>query len=201
MPSRPPRAVAARPTANAASGLGVSSLAFVALGANLVEPVAQVRAAGAALAELPGSRLLRLSSLYRTAPVGLRGQPDFINAVAALETVLEPQQLLDALFVVERRFGRRREFHHAPRTLDLDLLLYDECEIDSQQLSLPHPRLHLRAFVLVPLLEIEPLCRIPGRGSAAAWLPAVSQQRIERLAGKDGRANATSASVPGPDRP
>ena len=98
-------------------------LAFVALGANLAEPVAQVRAAGVALAELPGSHLLRLSSLYRTAPVGLRGQPDFINAVAALETVLEPQQLLDALFVVERRFGRRREFHHAPRTLDLDLLL------------------------------------------------------------------------------
>jgi 2-amino-4-hydroxy-6-hydroxymethyldihydropteridine diphosphokinase len=156
-------------------------LAFVALGANLAEPVAQVRAAGVALAELPGSHLLRLSSLYRTAPVGIRGQPDFINAVAALETVLEPQQLLDALFVVERRFGRRREFHHAPRTLDLDLLLYDECEIDSPQLSLPHPRLHLRAFVIAPLLEIEPLCRIPGRGSAAAWLPAVSQQRIEKL--------------------
>lgn len=157
------------------------NLAFVALGANLDDPVAQVRAAGAALANVPDSRLLRLSSLYRTAPVGIRGQPDFINAVAALATRLPPPQLLDALFAVERRFGRRREFYQAPRTLDLDLLLYDELVVDSLPLSVPHPRMHLRAFVLTPLLEIAPLCRIPGRGSAAAWLPAVSLQRVEKL--------------------
>jgi 2-amino-4-hydroxy-6-hydroxymethyldihydropteridine diphosphokinase len=160
---------------------GVSHLAFVALGANLADPRAQLRAAAAALADLPESRLLQISSLYRTAPVGIRGQPDFINAVAAIETVLDPQQLLEVLFVVERRFGRRREFHHAPRTLDLDLLLYDQRVVDSPQLSVPHPRMHLRAFVLAPLLEIAPLCRIPGRGTAAAWLPAVSRQTIERL--------------------
>jgi 2-amino-4-hydroxy-6-hydroxymethyldihydropteridine diphosphokinase len=130
----------------------------------------------------PDSRLLRLSSLYRTAPVGIRGQPDFINAVAALATRLPPPQLLDALFAVERRFGRRREFYQAPRTLDLDLLLYDELVVDSLPLSVPHPRMHLRAFVLAPLLEIAPHCRIPGRGSAVAWLPAVSMQRIEKLA-------------------
>jgi 2-amino-4-hydroxy-6-hydroxymethyldihydropteridine diphosphokinase len=158
------------------------NLAFVALGANLDDPVAQVRAAGAALANVPDSRLLRLSSLYRTAPVGIRGQPDFINAVAALATRLPPPQLLDALFAVERRFGRRREFYQAPRTLDLDLLLYDELVVDSLPLSVPHPRMHLRAFVLAPLLEIAPHCRIPGRGSAVAWLPAVSMQRIEKLA-------------------
>ena len=158
------------------------NLAFVALGANLDDPVAQVRAAGAALANVPESRLLRLSSLYRTAPVGIRGQPDFINAVAALATRLPPPQLLDALFAVERRFGRRREFYQAPRTLDLDLLLYDELVVDSLPLSEPHPRMHLRAFVLAPLLEIAPHCRIPGRGSAVAWLPAVSMQRIEKLA-------------------
>lgn len=158
------------------------NLAFVALGANLDDPVAQVRAAGAALANVPESRLLRLSSLYRTAPVGIRGQPDFINAVAALATRLPPPQLLDALFAVERRFGRRREFYQAPRTLDLDLLLYDELVVDSLPLSVPHPRMHLRAFVLAPLLEIAPHCRIPGRGSAVAWLPAVSMQRIEKLA-------------------
>ena len=156
-------------------------LAYVALGANLADPVAQVRAAGATLADLPDSRLLCLSSLYRTAPVGIRGQPDFINAVAALETRLEPEPLLDALFAVERRFGRHREFRHAPRTLDLDLLLYDQYVVDSQRLSLPHPRMHLRAFVIAPLLEIAPLCRIPGRGVAAAWLPAVSRQAIEKL--------------------
>ncbi|SBT09798.1 2-amino-4-hydroxy-6-hydroxymethyldihyropteridine pyrophosphokinase [Candidatus Accumulibacter aalborgensis] len=162
---------------------GASHLAFVALGANLVDPVAQVRAAGAALASVPESSLLCISSMYRTAPVGIRGQPDFINAVAALTTALAAEKLLDALFAVERRFGRRREFRHAPRTLDLDLLLYDQLVVDSPRLSLPHPRMHLRAFVVAPLLEIAPQCRIPGRGSAAAWLPAVSMQRIERLTG------------------
>ena len=156
-------------------------LAYVALGANLDDPVAQLRAALQALTGLPQSRLLRASSLYRTAPVGIHGQPDFINAVAAFDTTFTPQAMLAALFAVEEQFGRRRDFHHAPRTLDLDLLLYDEQVIDSPQLRLPHPRMHLRAFVLAPLLEIAPDCRIPGRGLAAAWLPAVSMQRIERL--------------------
>jgi 2-amino-4-hydroxy-6-hydroxymethyldihydropteridine diphosphokinase len=157
------------------------ALAFVALGANLDDPVAQVRAAGKALADLPQSKLLRVSSLYRTTPVGIHGQPDFINAVAALETTLSAHDLLAALFAVEAHFGRRRDFHHAPRTLDLDLLLFDDQTMVSEQLSLPHPRMHLRAFVLAPLLEIAPDCRIPGRGSAAAWLAAASMQHIERL--------------------
>ncbi len=156
-------------------------LAYVALGANLADPVEQVRAALVALTQLPESRLLRASSLYRTAPVGIHGQPDFINAVAALETTLSPQALLSALFAVEAQFGRRRDFHHAPRTLDLDLLLFDEQVINSPQLQLPHPRMHLRAFVMAPLVEIAPDCRIPGRGTAAAWLPAVSMQHIEKL--------------------
>jgi 2-amino-4-hydroxy-6-hydroxymethyldihydropteridine diphosphokinase len=156
-------------------------LAYVALGANLADPVAQVSAALAALTRLPQTRLLRASSLYRTAPVGIHHQPDFINAVAAVETTLSPAALLSALFAVEAKFGRRRDFHHAPRTLDLDLLLYDEQVIDSPQLRLPHPRMHLRAFVIAPLLEIAPDCRIPGRGLATAWLPAVSGQQIERL--------------------
>lgn len=156
-------------------------LAFIALGANLTHPVEHVRAAGEALASLRESRRLRMSSLYRTAPIGIRDQPDFINAVAMLQTRLTAPQLLDALFAVEHAFGRRRDFHHAPRTLDLDLLLYDDLIVDSPRLLLPHPRMHLRAFVLVPLLEIAPDCRIPGRGSAAAWLPAVSRHRIERL--------------------
>ena len=159
------------------------ALAFVALGANLDDPVAQVRAAGEALAELPQSKLLRISSLYRTTPVGIHCQPDFINAVAALETQLAPHELLAALFAVEAHFGRRRDFHHAPRTLDLDLLLFDDQTIVSEQLRLPHPRMHLRAFVLAPLLEIAPDCLIPGRGSAAAWLAAVSMQHIERIEG------------------
>lgn len=160
-------------------------LAFVALGANLDDPVAQVQAAFEALRHLPASRLMRASSLYRTAPVGIHGQPDFINAVALLETGLEAEALLDALLATEAAFGRRRDFHHAPRTLDLDLLLFDDVLIDTARLSLPHPRMHLRAFVMAPLAEIAPDCRIPGRGSVAAWLPAVRTQRIERLESRD----------------
>jgi 2-amino-4-hydroxy-6-hydroxymethyldihydropteridine diphosphokinase len=156
-------------------------LAYVALGANLADPALQVRSALAALSRLPQSRLLHASSLYRTAPVGIAHQPDFINAVAALETTLAAPELLTALLAIEEAFGRRRDFHHAPRTLDLDLLLYDDAVIDSPRLCLPHPRMHLRAFVIAPLLEIAPDCRIPGRGLAAAWLPAVSGQAIERL--------------------
>ena len=156
-------------------------LAYVALGANLADPVAQIGAALEALAGLPQSQLLRASSLYRTAPLGIHGQPDFINAVAALETALSPQELLSAMFDVEAKFGRRRDYHHAPRTLDLDLLLYQDKTINSPQLQVPHPRMHLRAFVLAPLAEIAPGCRIPGRGCVAAWLPAVSMQAIGKL--------------------
>ena len=156
-------------------------LAYVALGANLDDPVASLLAAMKALEKLPDSRLLRVSSLYRTAPVGVAGQPDYINAVAALDTALTPPAMLAALFEIENDFGRRRDYRNAPRTLDLDLLLYDQEVIDSPGLVLPHPRMHLRAFVLAPLVEIAPDCRIPGRDSAAAWLPAVSMQAIERL--------------------
>lgn len=157
------------------------SLAYIALGANLGEPATTVRAAFAALANLPESRLARSSSLYRTAPVGLADQPDFINAVAALETRLEPEALLDELFEIESRFGRRRAEKNGPRTLDLDLLLYDDRCLDLPRLTLPHPRMHLRAFVLRPLAEIAPQLALPGRGQLAAWLPAVASQGIHRL--------------------
>ncbi len=156
-------------------------LAYVALGANLDDPVTQVHAAFDTLRGLPASRLLRTSSLYRTAPVGVHGQPDFINAVAQLETGLDAEALLDALLAIEASFGRRRDFHLAPRTLDLDLLLFDDAVIDTPRLALPHPRMHLRAFVIAPLAEIAPDCRMPGRGRVAAWLPAVRMQRIERI--------------------
>lgn len=172
---------ASHPAAHPASQC-VTHLSYIALGANLADPNAQIRAALAALAGLPASRLLYASSLYRTTPVGVRGQPDFINAVVALTTTLDAHALLAALLALETQFGRRRDYHHAPRTLDLDLLLYDDARIDTPELSLPHPRMHLRAFVLAPLLEIAPDCRIPGLGPASNWLPTVSTQRIERLA-------------------
>ena len=155
--------------------------AYVALGANLGDPKATVLAAFAALANLPESRVARCSSLYRTAPVGILSQPDFVNAVAVLETTLAPEALLDALLDIEARFGRIRRERNGPRTLDLDLLLYDDIELDLPRLTLPHPRLHLRAFVLLPLAEVAPDLAIPRRGSVAAWLPAVANQGIVRL--------------------
>ena len=155
--------------------------AYVALGANIGDPTATVLAAFAALANLADSRVVHTSSLYRTAPVGLINQPDFINAVAMLETGLAPEELLDALLDLEARFGRVRRDRNGPRTLDLDLLLYNDIELDLPRLTLPHPRLHLRAFVLCPLAEIAPALAIPGRGSVAAWLPAVANQGIVRL--------------------
>jgi len=155
--------------------------AYVALGANLGNPRATVLAAFAALANLPESRVARCSSLYRTAPVGILSQPDFVNAVALLETTLAPEALLDSLLDIEARFGRIRRERNGPRTLDLDLLLYDDIELDLPRLTLPHPRLHLRAFVLLPLAEVAPDLAIPRRGSLAAWLPAVANQGIVRL--------------------
>ena len=157
------------------------SLAYIALGANLDDPVAQIGAALTALTQWPEVRLMQSSSLYRTAPLGVSGQEDYINAVASLQTSLSPEALLEGLLALETRFGRRRDYHLAPRTLDLDLLLYDERCLDTPRLCLPHPRMHLRAFVLVPLCEIAPDCCIPGRGLARAWLPAVRMQRIEKL--------------------
>lgn len=155
--------------------------AYVALGANLGDPVATVLAAFGALANLNESRVVHTSSLYRTVPVGNTEQPEFINAVAALETTLAPEALLDALLEVEQRFGRIRAEKNGPRTLDLDLLLYNDLELELPRLTLPHPRLHLRAFVLLPLAEISPKMQLPRRGTIAAWLPAVANQGISRL--------------------
>ena len=156
------------------------AIAFVALGANLGDPAATVTAAINALGTLPETRLLAASSLYRTAPIGLADQPEFINAAARLETSLPPEALLDALLALEQDFGRVRLERNGPRTLDLDLLLYDDRRLDSPRLSLPHPRLHLRAFVLYPLAELAPDLALPGRGTVAAWLPAVASQGIVR---------------------
>lgn len=155
--------------------------AFVALGSNMAEPERQMRQAFAALAQLPRTRVLHTSSLYLSAPVACDQGDDFINAVAELETELSPHDLLQSLLLIERQQGRERSARNAPRTLDLDLLLYDQQHIDEPGLTLPHPRMHQRAFVLLPLLEIAPDCAIPGRGRAANALPAVQDQAITRL--------------------
>jgi len=159
-----------------------SHRAFVALGSNLEQPEAQVKLAFDALARLPSTRLVARSSLYRSAPVGYADQPDFINAVARIMTQLAPHDLLQALLGIEQEFGRVREFRNAPRTLDLDLLLYDDLVFHEPGLTLPHPRMHERAFVLLPLQEIEPHCVIPGLGSASDSLAQCDNQSISREA-------------------
>jgi 2-amino-4-hydroxy-6-hydroxymethyldihydropteridine diphosphokinase len=156
--------------------------AYIALGANLEDPVVQVRAGLAALATLPDTQLLMQSSLYRTAPVGYADQPDFINAVAAVDTELSPRELLDALLAIELNHGRVRQFANAPRTLDLDVLLYDDVEVNEIGLTIPHPRMHERAFVLAPLAEIAPLCEIPGHGRVGEVLRGLDTRGVTRLA-------------------
>ncbi len=156
--------------------------AFVAFGANLGDPYAAFALALERLAALPATCVVAQSSLYRTAPVGVEGQPDYINAVIALDTHLGARPLLDALLAIEHEGGRRRDFHMAPRTMDLDLLLYGEHVIDEPGLQVPHPRMHLRAFTLLPLAEIAADTPIPGIGTVAALLPAVADQAIERVA-------------------
>lgn len=156
-------------------------LAYVALGANLGDPAEQVLRALAELGRLPDTRLVARSSLYLSKPVGFLDQPDYVNAVAALRTRLTPRTLLDHLLEMETRHGRKRAFKNAPRTLDLDLLLYDGLVMHEPGLSLPHPRMRERAFVLGPLAEIAPDCPIPGHGTASACLARVDTGSLTRL--------------------
>ena len=154
--------------------------AYIGLGANLGDPHAALREAVRALAALPDSALQACSSLYRTAPIDATG-PDYLNAVVRLEPRLAPHALLAALQRIEQVHGRQRPYRNAPRTLDLDLLLYGDQVIDTPTLTVPHPRLHERAFVLRPLAEIAPLLNVPGRGCVADLLVPVAGQRIDRL--------------------
>lgn len=155
--------------------------AYVGIGSNLDGPRARVLAAIDALRTLPDTRLEAHSRLYRSAPLDAPGQPDYVNAVAALDTGLSAAQLLEALQAIEARHGRERPYRNAPRTLDLDLLLYGETALSSPALTLPHPRLHERAFVLRPLLELDPRAEVPGRGAARDLLRACAGQVAEPL--------------------
>ncbi|ODT34348.1 MAG: 2-amino-4-hydroxy-6-hydroxymethyldihydropteridine diphosphokinase [Lautropia sp. SCN 70-15] len=150
--------------------------AWIGLGANLGAREAALRGALAGMAALPGTRVLRVSSLYRSAPVDAGG-PDYLNAVAEIATTLPPLALLHALQALEQAAGRERPYRNAPRTLDLDILFYGDVHLESAALTLPHPRLHERAFVLLPLAELAPERVVP------EWLAGVAGQAIERLGG------------------
>lgn len=157
--------------------------ACIGLGANLGDAADTLRRAFDALAACDGIDVLRTSRLYRTPAWGREDQPDFINAVALVETALAPRALLERLLAVESAFGRRRTDGErwGPRTLDLDLLLFGDEQHDHEHLTVPHPRLTERAFTLVPLLELDAALAIPGRGRAADYLAGVGAQRIEKV--------------------
>ena len=155
--------------------------AWIGLGGNLGDAVVTLHAALQELDGLPHTRLVRASKFYRTPAWGVAEQPDFINAVALLDTRLSPRDLLDALLDIERAFGRERNRSErwGPRVLDLDLLLYDSAVIDEPGLCVPHPHLHERAFALLPLVEITPDAFIPGIGPAGEALRALDSSAIE----------------------
>jgi 2-amino-4-hydroxy-6-hydroxymethyldihydropteridine diphosphokinase len=151
-----------------------NSTAYIGVGSNLADPLSQVERAVERLARLPQSRLLRSSRLYRSAPWGMLDQPEFINAAAAIETALSPSALMQALLAIEREAGRDRNGERwGPRILDLDLLLYGALVLTEPGLQVPHPHLHERAFVLLPLAEIAPDLDVPGRGPISALLSRV----------------------------
>lgn len=154
---------------------------FVGLGANLGEARAAVTAAMADLGDLPQTAYVAGSSLYRSAAIDADG-PDYVNSVVELRSALEPEALLAELQTLERQFGRERPYRHAPRTLDLDLLIYGDRRIEARHLAVPHPRLHLRAFVLAPLAELAPDLRLADGRTVTQALDALRDQRVERIA-------------------
>ncbi|NQE48768.1 2-amino-4-hydroxy-6-hydroxymethyldihydropteridine diphosphokinase [Herbaspirillum rubrisubalbicans] len=154
--------------------------AWIGIGGNLGDARATVEEAIARLATLPQSRLLARSSLYRTAPIDSSGD-DYVNAVALISTTLPALELLHALQAIELQHGRERPYRNAPRTLDLDLLMYGDHILTSEELILPHPRMAQRAFVLVPMLEIDETVEIAGLGPARHFLKEITEQPISRL--------------------
>lgn len=157
------------------------SRAWLGLGANLGEPAAQVERALQQIAALPGTRLIARSSLYRSDPVGPPGQPDYCNAVCEIDTALAPEALLDAVLAIEAAHGRVRDgTRWTARRLDIDLLHIDGVVLDSARLSLPHPHLPQRNWVLVPLAEIAPALVIPGHGPVAQLAAAIGQAGLSR---------------------
>ncbi|HEX5127230.1 MAG TPA: 2-amino-4-hydroxy-6-hydroxymethyldihydropteridine diphosphokinase [Rhodocyclaceae bacterium] len=155
--------------------------AWIGVGSNLGDPIATVRAAIATLGQQPHCAIKAQSSLYLSTPIGVTDQPDYINAVVEIATAFGPHLLLENLLAIEKLFGRVRTHQNAPRTLDLDLLLYVDRIIDQPGLQIPHPRMHERAFVLLPLNEIAPDLIIPGKGAVRDLLAAVKNQAVSRI--------------------
>jgi 2-amino-4-hydroxy-6-hydroxymethyldihydropteridine diphosphokinase len=157
------------------------TLAYVGIGSNLDEPRSHVELAFEDLGRIPDTHVVKRSSLYRSAPLGYADQPDFVNAVAEIQTSLPASRLLAELKEIEVRHGRRRSFRNAPRPLDLDILLYGELTMGLAHLTLPHPRMHERGFVMKPLYEIAPHALIPGLGAVKDYVEKTMDQKAERI--------------------
>lgn len=158
------------------------ALAFIGLGGNIGDAKQVIKDAIVCLAQHPELKVLTRSCMYQSAPVNASGQ-DFVNAVISIETELKPTELLLICQKVEDSFGRERPYVNAPRTLDLDILAYGQMSIQETHLSIPHPRMSERAFVLLPLLEIAPDLDLPGLGLVSQYLGNVAHQRIEKIKG------------------
>jgi 2-amino-4-hydroxy-6-hydroxymethyldihydropteridine diphosphokinase len=156
------------------------TVSYIGIGANLGNAHDTVQQAISRIGGLDRTKLTAQSSLFRTAPINAGGD-DYINAVVRIDTQLSALELLQALQAIEQDFGRERPYQNAPRTLDLDLLLYGKQQTDSDLLTVPHPRMTQRAFVLIPLLQIDPFITIPGRGAAHGFVPEVAGQTIQKI--------------------
>ena len=165
------------------TGQGMAKQAYIGLGSNLQDPENQIRRALLAMQGLPGVELLKSSSLYQSQPMGPPDQPDFVNAVAKVSTVLDPAGLLLVLQRIEYIHQRvRKPQRWGPRTLDLDILLYGDLEIDTERLRIPHPGMSEREFVLIPLQEIEKDLIIPGQGSLSEMIEKLPCCRLKKIA-------------------
>lgn len=162
------------------------STAYIALGSNLENPIHQVRQAMKAIDALDEVNVTHRSSLYQTAPIGYTDAtkdaiPDFINAVIAVDTTLSPNELLIAILAIEQTAGRTRPYHYAPRILDCDLLLFDDVDMQTETLTLPHPRMHERGFVLLPLFEIAPTLVMANHGKIATLITPSIAEGVQQL--------------------
>ncbi len=155
--------------------------AYIGLGANLGDAAQTLLSAVRSIDALPATRVTRCSSIYQSAPIDATG-PDYLNSVVAIQTALDAPELFGALLQIEQEFGRQRPFRNAPRTLDLDLLLFGDSRINTPSLTVPHPRMHERAFVLEPLAQIAPDLALPGLPALALLLKRCSHQKTFRMA-------------------
>ena len=157
------------------------AIVFLGLGSNLGDKSGNIREAVVRLSDIPTIHVAKVSSLYETAPVGVEDQPDFLNAVAQVETDLPPLELLQIIMKIEKDMGRVRNLRWGPRVIDIDILIYDEIRMDTEELILPHPRMMERAFVLAPLAEIAPELRLPSGKTSEQALSDLPDQKVRKI--------------------